>query len=117
MTMHPHAAFDHFPQLVNDLKEEFGSEGLASVVEHFIDAERADFYWDSRIAETRGKPIGDDWELTDGPTQKVDALGFYRGRYYVAAFIVDQDRRVEWMTKARHYDDFAGAEAAFATVA
>jgi hypothetical protein len=40
---HPHAAFDRFPQLVRDLIDEFGVEGIGAVVERFIEAERADF--------------------------------------------------------------------------
>src|SRR3546814_4542258 len=48
---HPHAAFDRFPQLVRDLTVEFGTDGIDAVVEHFIEAERADFHWDGRIAE------------------------------------------------------------------
>src|SRR3546814_16662129 len=48
---HPHAEFDRFPQLVTDLVAESGADGIDAVVEHFIDAERADFHWDGRLAE------------------------------------------------------------------
>jgi len=41
---HPHAAFDRFPQLVTDLVAEVGTEGIGAVVEHFVEAERADFH-------------------------------------------------------------------------
>src|SRR3546814_20922315 len=49
--IHPHAAYDRFPMLVESVKEEFGADGLMSNVERFIDAERADFHWDGRLAE------------------------------------------------------------------
>ena len=49
--IHPHAAFDRFPMLVESVKEEFGTDGLMSNVERFIEAERADFHWDGRLAE------------------------------------------------------------------
>src|SRR5947209_4111877 len=48
---HPHAAYDRFPQLVQDLTEEFGSEGIGAVVERFIEAELAEFCWEGLIAE------------------------------------------------------------------
>jgi len=48
---HPHAEFDRFPMLVESVKEEFSTEGLMSNVERFIEAERADFHWDGRLAE------------------------------------------------------------------
>jgi hypothetical protein len=110
---HPHAEFDRFPQLVCELTEEFGAEGIGAVIERFIEAERADFYWDGRIAE---RPIGPYEGLgeDDDACQQVAILGFFRGRYYVATCLVDDARRVCWMPRVRHFDDLASAEMAFA---
>jgi hypothetical protein len=43
----PHTEFDCYPQFVRDLAKEFGSKGIAAVVE----AEQADFCWEGRISE------------------------------------------------------------------
>src|SRR3546814_13793221 len=51
LNTHPHAEFDRFPQLVTDLVAEFGTKGIDAVIEHFIEAEHADFHWDGRLAE------------------------------------------------------------------
>jgi hypothetical protein len=109
---HPHAALDCFPQLVRDLIEEFGAEGIGAVVERFIEAERADFYWDGRIAERLLGPCEASDE-EDRPCEQVAILGFFRSRYYVATCLVDDARRVCWMPRARHFDDLASAETAF----
>jgi hypothetical protein len=110
---HPHAAFDRFPQLVRELTEEFGVEGIAAVIERFIEAERADFYWGGRIAE---RPIGpyEAVDEEDGAQQTVAILGFFRGRYYIATCLVDDARRVCWMPRVRHFEGLASAEMAFA---
>jgi hypothetical protein len=110
---HPHAAFDRFPQLVADLTEEFGAEGIGAVVERFIDAERADFYWDGRIAE---RPLGPYSGLgeEENEGERVAILGYFRSRYYVATCIIDAGRRVLLMTRTRHFDEFSTAEEAFA---
>jgi hypothetical protein len=50
-SQHDHAAFDRFPELVQDLTAEFGSDGIGVVVEKFIAAERVDFCWEGRFAE------------------------------------------------------------------
>src|SRR3546814_2390473 len=89
---HPHAAFDRFPQLVRDLTVEFGTDGIDAVVEHFIEAERADFHWDGRIAEMN---LGA-WESLDEEHEAfelVAVIGYFRSRYYVATCVVDGARR------------------------
>jgi len=110
---HPHAAFDRFPELVRGLIEEFGAEGIDAIVERFIAAEEADFYWDGRIAE---RPLGsfeDAFEEGEGARARVVVLGFFRRRYYIATCVVDAARRVCWTQQPRHFDDFESAETAF----
>lgn len=109
---HPHAAFDHFPQLRRDLIAQFGAEGIDAVVEHFIAAERADLHWDGRLAEMN---LGT-WESLDDEDQtfeQVAILGYFRARYYVATCLVDGERCVHWMLRLRHFDGFESAEQAF----
>ena len=109
---HPHAEFDHFPQLRRDLIAECGADGIDAVIEHLIAAERTDFHWDGRIAEMS---LGA-WESLDDENQafeKVTIVGYFRARYYVATCLVDGDRHVHWMLRLRHFDSFKSAEQAF----
>jgi hypothetical protein len=111
--IHPHAAFDRFPMLVESVREEFGVEGLMSNVARFIDAELADFHWDGRIAERNlgaYESLDDDGE---DAFERVEIIGFFRGRYYTATCLVDAERHVHWMLKLRHFGSFEDAEQAF----
>lgn len=112
---HPHAEFDRFPQLVRDLSDEFGDEGINAVAERFIAAEQADFYWDGRIAEMPLPPRREAFDDDDATCQRVAILGFFRSRYYVATCLVDDLRRLCTMLRVRHFDNPASAEAAFLT--
>lgn len=113
MFTHPHTAFDRFPMLVESVRQEFGTDGLMSNVERFIDAERADFHWDGRIAE---RNIGAYESLDDDEEhafERVEIIGFFRGHYYTAICVVDAERCVHWMLRLRHFDSFEDAERAF----
>jgi hypothetical protein len=108
-----HAAFDRFPRLVRDLTDEFGADGIGSIVARFIDAERVDFYWEGRLAEM---PLGAYFDAVDddeAPGQRVAILGYFRSRYYVATCVVDDAHCVRMMLQVRHFDDLAEAESAF----
>lgn len=109
---HPHAAFDRFPQLLTSLAEEFGGDGVHGLAERIIEAELADFHWDSRIAEMN---LGA-WESLDEENEafeRVAIIGYFRSRYYVATCIVDGDRHVHWMLRLRQFETFESAENAF----
>ncbi len=101
---HPHAEFDRFPALV----EEFGRDS----VEAIIDAEAADFAWDSRFAERNcGAWEGFDDDEDSGEIVRI--IGYFRSRYVVATCIVDGNRQVQMMLKQRHFDTVEDAEQAF----
>ncbi|MGK2942262.1 MAG: hypothetical protein ACSLFJ_11370 [Immundisolibacter sp.] len=109
---HPHAEFDRFPQLLDSLAQEFGHDGILSIAERFIEAERADFHWDGRLAEMN---LGA-YESLDGEDEvfeSVAIIGYFRSRYYVAACVVDAGRHVRWMLHLRHFDSFENAVQAF----
>lgn len=115
MTMlhiHPHAAFDRFPKLVESVKEEFGTDGLMSNVERFIEAERADFHWDGRVAEMNLSAY-ESLDEEDEAFEAVAIIGYFRSRYYVATCVVDAERHVRWMLRLRHFESFESAEQAF----
>lgn len=112
---HPHAAFDRFAQLVRDLTKEFGSEGIGTVVERFIEAEQADFFWEGRISKTPLGAYEDGLDDGEEPREVVAILGIFRGRYYVATCVLDAQERLHSMLRLRHFDGIESAERAFLT--
>lgn len=104
MHAHPHAEFDRFPQLV----DEFGSAAIDAV----IDAEAADFAWDSRFAE-RNVGAWEGFDDDDDGGEIVRIIGYFRSRYTVATCVVDAQRHVRAMLRQRHFDSIESAEAAF----
>ena len=109
---HPHAAFDRFPQLLDDLAAEFGREGILSTADRIIEAECADFHWDGRLAEMNLGAF-ESFDDQDETFERVAIIGYFRGRYYVATCLVDGERDVHWMLRLRHFDSFESAEQAF----
>ena len=81
--IHPHAEFDRFPQLLDSLPREFGRDGILAIAERFVEAERADFHWDGRLAEMN---LGayESFDEEDQAFEAVAIIGYFRGRYYVA---------------------------------
>ena len=110
--IHPHAEFDRFPQLLDSLAQEFGRDGILWIAERFIEAERADFHWDGRIAEMN---LGayESLDEEDKAFEAVAIIGYFRSRYYVATCVVDAERHVRWMLRLRYFDSFESAEQAF----
>ena len=102
-TVHPHAEFDRFPQLA----EEFGSD-----IDSIIDAELADFVWESRFVE-RDLGAWEGFDDDDECGEIVRIIGYFRSRYIVATCIVDGIRHVQMMLKLRQFDTFEDAEQAF----
>lgn len=109
---HPHAEFDRFPQLLDSLVQEFGRDGILSIAERFIEAERADFHWDGRLAEMN---LGayESFDDEDETFEIVSIIGYFHSRYYVATCVVDTERHVRWMLRLRQFDSFESAEQAF----
>jgi hypothetical protein len=103
-SVHPHGEFDRFPALV----AEFGSDGADAIIE----AELADFTWDSRFAE-RNFGTCEGFDDDDEAGEIVRIIGYFRSRYIVATCIVSDKRHVLAMLKQRHFDSFETAEQAF----
>jgi hypothetical protein len=70
---HPHAAcrIGLLSQFVRNLTKEFGSKGIAAVVERFIEAEQADFCWERRISERSRGVYEDGFDEGKDPRAKV----------------------------------------------
>ena len=101
--VHPHAEFDRFPQLA----EEFGSG-----IDVIIDAELADFVWESRFVE-RDLGAWEGFDDDDECGEMVQIIGYFRSHYIVATCIVDGNRHVQMMLKQRQFDTVKDAEQAF----
>src|SRR3546814_9913947 len=95
--------------LVESVKEEFGTDGLMSNVERFIEAERADFHWDGRLAEMN---LGayESFDEEGEAFELVSIVGYFRSRYYVATCVVDAERHVRWMLRLTNFDSFERSE-------
>ncbi len=109
---HPQAAVDRFDALVDDVRTEFGSDGLMANVERFISAERPEFIWDGRFQEHYlGEWMGDD----DGAEglHCILILSHFRSEFIVASCVVDGDERLHSMTRQRAYATRDAAEKAF----
>ncbi|HVA14046.1 MAG TPA: hypothetical protein VNF99_12400 [Stellaceae bacterium] len=109
---HPHAEFDRYPALLEDLAQAFGSDGLASTAARIIEAEQADFHWEGRIAEMNLGAF-ESFDEEDERFARVAILGYFHGNYYVAICIVDDERCVRWMTTLHRFASVQSAEIAF----
>src|SRR3546814_14058975 len=114
LNIHPHAEFDRFPMIVESVKEEFGTDGLMSNVERFIEAERADFHWDGRLAEMN---LGAHESLDDEDEafEVIAIIGYFRSRYYVATCVVDAQRHCNCMPRLPTFATSQHAKNAFLT--
>ena len=112
---HPHAEFDRYPALLDDLAAEFGPDGIASVAARIIAAEEGDFLWEARIAEM---PLGAAGDLDDDDEEeceRVAILSVFQGRYHVALCVVGARRRLCWMARTQRFEHRVDAEQAFLT--
>lgn len=111
---HPQAAIDHFDALVDDVRTEFGSDGLMANVERFISAERPEFIWDGRFQEHY---LGEWMGYDDGAEglHCILILSHFRSEFIVASCVVDGDERLHSMTRQQAYATRDAAEKAFQT--
>ncbi|MGQ3049238.1 MAG: hypothetical protein ACT6Q8_22255 [Niveispirillum sp.] len=109
---HPQTAIDRFVALVDDVRTEFGEEGLMANVERFISAERPDFIWEGRFQEHY---LGEWMGADDGAEGLycILILSHFRGDFIVASCVVDGDERLHSMTRQRAYATHDAAEKAF----
>lgn len=113
LATHVHAAFDRFPQLLDNLAEEFGRDGILAIAERIIEAEYADFHWEGRVAEMNLGTCDSSEDDADEAFERVAIIGYFRGRYYVATCAVDAERRIDRILVLRHAPSFEAAVACF----
>lgn len=94
------ASRDAFPALLSGIEQQFGREGSVEIAGRFLEAELADFHWESRTEE---RHLGAyDGEIEDGEElERIAIVGQLRGVWYVAICIVDGNEAVHWMHDLR----------------
>lgn len=113
---HTQPATDRFPSLVDDVRAEFGDEGLAANVERFIAAEQPDFLWEGRLQEHyMGEWLQEDDRA--GSLHCILILSHFGGQHIVASVVVDGDERPRFATRQRPYANREAAELAFRRIA
>lgn len=109
---------DHvFERIVSGLESSVGRRAAEGLARQFIEAERADFYWEARIAERwigayerLDEEEGRDWgEALD----RVAVFGLLDGHYYVAVVLLDGQEGVEALLGVRQFAHRGEAERAF----
>ncbi|MBO9623941.1 MAG: hypothetical protein J7500_14625 [Sphingomonas sp.] len=110
---------DAYPALMAGLEAQYGREGSVEIACQFLDAECADFHWQSRMMERRlGRYEGafDDVEEGDFELERVAILGVLKGAWFVATCIVDGDGAVHDMVGLRLVNGESQAQEALRTM-
>lgn len=106
------ASRDAYPALIVGLEAEFGRNGIVEIATLFLEAELADFHWQSRIAERHLGAYesldGDDIEL-----DRIAIIGVLGGAWFTATCIIDGDGEVHSMRDLRLMKNACNAELAF----
>lgn len=106
---------DAYPALIAGLEAQYGREGSVEIACRFLDAELADFHWQSRMMERHlgryeGAIDDDDHGLE---LERIAILGVLKGAWFVATCIVDGDGAVHDIIGLRLMESEAPARAAF----
>jgi hypothetical protein len=104
------ASRDAYPALVAGLETQFECTENDAVAAHFVDAEAADFHWQSRIDERHLGAFESDFD-EDPALDRIAIVGRLRGAWFTAICIVDGDGDVHWM---QHLQQIVTRDAALA---
>jgi hypothetical protein len=87
------ASRDAYPALLAGLQAQYGHAGAVELATHFLEAEAADFHWESRVAE---RWLGTCECADDGAElARIAIAGELRQVWFVAICLVDGDGAVE----------------------
>lgn len=106
------ASRDAYPALIAGLEAEFGREGSVEIATQYLEAECADFHWESRIEE---RHLGAYENLDDdgGELDRIAIIGVLRGAWFIAICVVDGDGAVHSMHDLRLFGSAWDADEAF----
>lgn len=110
------APMDPFSTLARELEGELGTLDGAGLAAHFVEAERADFYWRARLGERAlgaYEALEDDGEEA---LERVAVSGFFAGRWFVATCLVDGEGSVHDLLDLMRFEHEIDAQAAFVHV-
>jgi hypothetical protein len=107
---------DAYPALIAGLEAQFGREGSVEIAARFLDAELADFHWQSRMLERHLGRYEGEFDADDEglELERVAIMGVLRGAWFVATCIVDGDGAVHDLQRLRVMKSGEEAQAAFA---
>ena len=94
---------DAYPALIAGLEAQYGREGSVEIAARFLDAELADFHWQSRMMERHlGRYEGAlDDEDAGLELERIAILGVLKGAWFTATCIVDGDGAVHGISGIR----------------
>jgi hypothetical protein len=94
------ASRDAYPALLAGIEAQFGPGGAVEVATHFLEAETADFHWESRVAQRwlgAYESAGDE----DIELERIAIVGELKHVWFVATCLVDGNGAVESMQGLR----------------
>ena len=86
---------DAYPALIAGLEAQYGLEGSVEIATYFLQAELADFHWQSRMLERHLGRYEGEIDADEGlELERIAILGVLKGAWFVATCIVDGDGAV-----------------------
>lgn len=106
---------DAYPALLAGIEAQFGAAGSVEIAAHFLNAELAEFHWDSRVAE-RWLGAYESFDDEDPALDRVAILGRLQGIWFTAMCLVDGNGAVHSIDNLRLMSGEKDAEQAFGRV-
>ena len=106
------AAHDPFPQLLAELRLEFGHAADAHLAREILALEELDFLWDARVA-ARCLGAAEGFGTSEGRLHLWQLIGCLDGRWYVAKALTDTDGRACDLIEVLRFRDAWDAYGAF----
>ncbi|UIJ44770.1 hypothetical protein LZK98_17190 [Sphingomonas cannabina] len=107
------ASRDAYPALLAGLQAQFGDEDSIEIATHFLEAEAAEFHWQSRVRERHLGTCESTDNGEDAELDRVAIMGALRHIWFVAECIVDGDGAVQAMHGLRLMRNAGDAQDAF----
>lgn len=109
------APLDAYQALLASLEAQFGVRESVAIATHFLNAEQAEFHWESRVAE---RWLGRYESLDDADLEfdRVAFMGRLQGVWFAATGIVDGNGAVNALQHLRLMGDESQARSAFDTL-